>query len=261
MTILQGDGLRKEFGGIVAVDDVSFAIEEGEAVGLIGPNGAGKSTLFRLITGVHTPTSGTVHLGGEEITGMKPHEICRRGLAKTHQIVKPFPNLTLLENATVGATFGGRSPEVPEERAMEALEFVNLDHLAEDSPGELSVGALKRLEIARVLATDPDVLLFDEVAGGLDGEETEEIVGLIRDIQARGKTVFLIDHVMRALMSVSDRVFVLDNGGLIATGTPEEIQSNRRVVEAYLGTSADDDAGAAAGDGADPAGTADSAGD
>jgi len=264
MTILEGDGLRKEFGGIVAVDDVSFAIEKGEAVGLIGPNGAGKSTLFRLLTGVHEPTEGTVRLDGEDITGMKPHEICHRGLAKTHQIVRPFENLTLLENATVGATFGGRDPEVPEERAMEALEFVNLGHLAEHTPEELSVGALKRLEIARVLATDPDVLLFDEVAGGLDSEETEQIVDLIRDIQDRGKTVFLIDHVMRALMSVSDRVFVLDNGKLIATGTPEEIQSNEAVIEAYLGTSASDDhttPRADTGGDHDPTGTADSAGD
>ncbi|WP_435127026.1 ABC transporter ATP-binding protein [Halobaculum sp. D14] len=249
MPLLEGDHLTKRFGGVVAVDDVSFSIEKGEAVGLIGPNGAGKSTLFRLITGVHEPTEGTVTLDGEDVTGMKPHEICHRGLVKTHQIVRPLENLTLLENAMVGAEFGGRDPDDPEERAHEALEFVGLDHVAHDEPDELSVGALKRLEIARVLATDPEVLLLDEVAGGLDTEETEEMIDLIRDIRDRGKTVFLIDHVMRALMSVSERVFVLDKGELVATGTPEEIQNDQRVIEAYLGESASRDHGTpAAGD-------------
>jgi branched-chain amino acid transport system ATP-binding protein len=235
MALLEGVNLTKRFGGVVAVDDVSFSIERGEAVGLIGPNGAGKSTLFRLTTGVHTPTAGRVMLNGADITGHAPHEICHRGLVKTHQIVRPFENLTLLENAAVGAVFGGHSHDDPEERAHEALAFVGLDDIAHRTPDELSVGALKRLEIARVLATDSEVLLFDEVAGGLDTEETTEIVDLIRDIKGRGKTVFLIDHVMRALMSVSDRVMVLDNGSLIATGTPEEIQNDQTVIEAYLG--------------------------
>lgn len=249
MAVLEGEHLTKRFGGVVAVDDVSFSIERGETVGLIGPNGAGKSTLFRLITGVHEPTKGQVTLDGEVITGLKPHQICHRGLVKTHQIVKPLEGLTLLENAAVGAQFGGRKPENPLERAHEVLEFVGLDHMAHDEPDELSVGALKRLEIARVLATDPEVLLLDEVAGGLDTEETEEIVDLIRDIRDQGKTVFLIDHVMRALMSVSERVFVLDNGELIAKGTPTEIQNDERVIEAYLGDSAArDDIGTAAGD-------------
>ncbi|NHN61642.1 MULTISPECIES: ABC transporter ATP-binding protein [Halorussus] len=245
MPLLEGERLTKNFGGIVAVSDVSFSVDRGETVGLIGPNGAGKSTLFRLITGVHEPTEGRVLLDGEEITGLAPHEICHRGLVKTHQIVRPFENLTLLENAAVGAEFGGNADD-PEARAAEALEFVGLDHLAESEPDELSVGALKRLEIARVLATDPEVLLFDEVAGGLDTDETEEIIELINDISDRGKTVFLIDHVMRALMSVSDSVFVLDNGELIATGTPEEIQNDQRVIEAYLGEQPD--GGVAAGD-------------
>ncbi|WP_435181117.1 ABC transporter ATP-binding protein [Halorussus sp. AFM4] len=245
MPLLEGERLTKNFGGIVAVNDVSFSVERGETVGLIGPNGAGKSTLFRLITGVHEPTEGRVLLDGEEITGLAPHEICHRGLVKTHQIVRPFENLTLLENAAVGAEFGGDADD-PEARAAEALEFVGLDHLAESEPDELSVGALKRLEIARVLATDPEVVLFDEVAGGLDTDETAEIIELINDISERGKTVFLIDHVMRALMSVSDSVFVLDNGELIATGTPEEIQNDQRVIEAYLGEQPD--GGVAAGD-------------
>ncbi|MGB9965586.1 ABC transporter ATP-binding protein [Halobacterium sp. CBA1126] len=251
MTVLEGEHLTKNFGGIVAVDDVSFSIEKGETVGLIGPNGAGKSTLFRLISGVQEPTEGTVYLDGDDITGLSPHEICHRGLVRTHQIVHPFENLTLLENAGVGAEFGGRNTGDPEERAHEALEFVGLDHMAQTTPDELSVGALKRLEIARALATDPEVLLFDEVAGGLDTEETEEIVDLIGDIADRGKTVFLIDHVMRALMSVSERVFVLDNASLIATGTPDEIQNNQRVIEAYLGEEAGDAGGDAAGAGAD----------
>ncbi|MCG1003249.1 MULTISPECIES: ABC transporter ATP-binding protein [Halobacterium] len=251
MTVLEGEHLTKNFGGIVAVDDVSFSIEKGETVGLIGPNGAGKSTLFRLISGVQAPTEGTVYLDGEDITGMSPHEICHRGLVRTHQIVHPFENLTLVENAAVGAEFGGRKSVDPEERAHEALEFVGLDDMAHTTPDELSVGALKRLEIARALATDPEVLLFDEVAGGLDTDETEAIVELIREIADRGKTVFLIDHVMRALMSVSERVFVLDNANLIATGTPDEIQNDRRVIEAYLGEEAGDAIGDTADAGAD----------
>ncbi|QSW98489.1 ABC transporter ATP-binding protein [Haloterrigena alkaliphila] len=245
MTVLEGEQLTKRFGGIVAVDDVSFAIDRGETVGLIGPNGAGKSTLFRLISGVQEPNEGTVYLDGNDITGLSPHEICHRGLVRTHQIVRPFETLTLVENAAVGAEFGGRDVDDPEERAHEVLEFVGLDEMAHTTPDELSVGALKRLEIARALATDPEVLLFDEVAGGLDTEETEAIVDLIGDIGDQGKTVFLIDHVMRALMSVSERVFVLDNGSLIASGTPDEIQNDRRVIEAYLGENAGETAGAA----------------
>ena len=212
MALLEGEDLTKQFGGVTAVNDVAFWIERGEVVGLIGPNGAGKSTLFRLVTGVHEPTDGQVTLNGKGITGLKPYEICHRGLVKTHQIVRPFENLSLLENVTVGAEFGGRDPENPRKRAYEALEFVGLDGMTENEPDEFSVGALKQLEIARVLATDPDVLLFDEVAGRLDSDETEGIIELVRDIRERGKTVFLIDHVMRALMSVSDRVFVLTRG-------------------------------------------------
>ncbi|GGN10143.1 ABC transporter ATP-binding protein [Halarchaeum nitratireducens] len=238
MSLLNCSGVTKRFGGIVALDDVSFEIEQGETVGLIGPNGAGKSTLFKVITGSHAPTEGSVRYDGTDITGWTPHDICHEGLVKTHQIVRPFENLSILQNVEVGAEFGGRRPEHVEERAYEALEFVGLAERAHETPTELSVGALKRLEIARVLATDPGILLFDEVAGGLDPEETEEIVSLIGDIKERGKTVFLIDHVMRALMNVSERVFVLNNGEFIAKGTPTEIQSDEQVIEAYLGTSA-----------------------
>jgi len=239
MALLEGDGLTKRFGGVVALEDVSFAVERGETVGLIGPNGAGKSTLFNVVTGVLEPTSGQVFFDGEAITGESPHAIAHRGLTKTHQIVRPFESLTLAENARVGAEFGGREVGDPEERAHESLAFVGLGDRADERPGSLSVGALKRLEIARVLATDPEILLFDEVAGGLDPEETDAIVDLIHDISDRGQTVFLIDHVMQALMNVSERVLVLDQGELIAEGTPAEIQSDTNVVEAYLGENAD----------------------
>ena len=241
MTLLEGQNLTKKFGGVVAIDDVSFSVERGEAIGLIGPNGAGKSTLFRTITGVHEPTEGRVFFDDEEITGKAPHEICHRGLAKTHQIVRPFESMTLLENVAVGAEFGGREFDDVRERAREMLEFVDLEEYQYSDPGELSVGQLKRLEIARVLATDPELVLFDEVAGGLDPEETEDIVDLIGDIKDEGKTVFLIDHVMRALMTVSERVMVLNNGRLIAEGTPDEIQNDNEVIEAYLGEHANQD--------------------
>ena len=241
MALLEGQHLTKKFGGVVAIDDVSFTVERGEAIGLIGPNGAGKSTLFRIVTGVHEPTEGQVFFNGEEITGKPPHEICYRGLAKTHQIVRPFESMTLLENVAVGAEFGGSDFDDVRDRAREMLEFVDLAEFQYAEPGELSVGQLKRLEIARVLATDPDLLLFDEVAGGLDPEETEDIVDLIGDIKDEGKTVFLIDHVMRALMTVSERVMVLNYGHLIAEGTPTEIQNDSEVIEAYLGEHADKD--------------------
>ena len=241
MALLEGQNLTKKFGGVVAIDDVSFTVERGEAVGLIGPNGAGKSTLFRTITGVHEPTDGRVFFDGQEITGMASHEICHRGMAKTHQIVRPFESLTLLENVAVGAEFGGREFDDLRGRAREMLEFVSLAERQYDKPGELSVGQLKRLEIARVLATDPEMVLFDEVAGGLDLEETEDIIDLIGDIKAEGTTVFLIDHVMRALMSVSERIMVLNNGRLIAEGTPDEIQNDDEVIKAYLGQNANKD--------------------
>jgi len=249
MTLLEGQNLTKKFGGVVAIDDVSFSVDRGEAIGLIGPNGAGKSTLFRTVTGVHQPTEGKVFFDGEEITGESPHEICHRGLAKTHQIVRPFESMTLLENVAVGAEFGGREFDDVRERAREMLEFVDLLEFQYSDPGELSIGQLKRLEIARVLATDPELVLFDEVAGGLDPEETENIVDLIGDIKDEGTTVFLIDHVMRALMTVSERVMVLNNGRLIAEGTPEEIQNDDGVIEAYLGENANKDlSDAVAGD-------------
>ena len=241
MALLEGQHLTKKFGGVVAIDDVSFTVERGEAIGLIGPNGAGKSTLFRTVTGVHEPTEGQVFFNGEEITGKPPHEICYRGLAKTHQIVRPFESMTLLENVAVGAEFGGSELDDVRGRAREMLAFVDLAEFQYAEPGELSVGQLKRLEIARVLATDPDLLLFDEVAGGLDPEETEDIVDLIGDIKDEGKTVFLIDHVMRALMAVSERVMVLNYGHLIAEGTPTEIQNDDEVIEAYLGEHANED--------------------
>jgi branched-chain amino acid transport system ATP-binding protein len=249
MTLLEGQNLTKKFGGVVAIDDVSFSVERGEAIGLIGPNGAGKSTLFRTVTGVHEPTEGKVFFDDEEITGEAPHEICHRGLAKTHQIVRPFESMTLLENVAVGAEFGGREFEDVRGRAREMLEFVDLADIQYSEPDELSVGQLKRLEIARVLATDPEIVLFDEVAGGLDPEETEDIVDLIGDIKQEGKTVFLIDHVMRALMTVSERVMVLNNGRLIAEGTPDQIQNDDEVIEAYLGENANEDlSDAVAGD-------------
>lgn len=248
MAVLEGDGLTKRFGGLVAVADVSFRVEAGEVLGVIGPNGAGKTTLFQLLSGVLAPTEGTVSLHGEDITGLPPHEICHRGLVKTHQIARPFRTLTLRENVAVGAEFGAAT-EDSDRLTAEALELVGLADVADGRPGELGVSGLKRLEIARALATDPDVVLFDEIAGGLDPGETDEIVELLGELSDRGMTILLVDHVMRAVMSASDRVLVLDSGELVARGTPREIQTDQRVVKAYLGQTAGGSPDVVVGDG------------
>ena len=234
---------RKEFGGLVAVDDVTFEIGDAEIVGLIGPNGAGKTTLFNVIAGVYRGDGGTsVEFDGTELTGAEPHSIAREGVVRTFQIVRTLDEMTVLENVVAGATFGTEpNPDraVAEERAREALAFIGLADRAADLAGSLPIAQRKQLELARALATDPQLLLLDEIASGLTpGEiaELTDVIGRIRD--ERGISVFWIEHIMDAIMGTVDRIIVLDSGEKIAEGPPKEIQRDERVKAAYLGESA-----------------------
>lgn len=238
MTILLSvQEITKRFGGLQALTDVSFELPEGQIMGLIGPNGAGKTTLFNVINGVYPANQGQVFFLGEEVTGAKTYQMARRGLARTHQIVKPLDELTVRENVIVGACFGreghglGKAGEI----ADEVLDFVGLDSRSDQLAASLNVAQKKRLEMARALAARPYLLLLDEVLAGLNPSEIAEMVEIVRKIRDQGVTIIMIEHVMHAVMNVSDRMIVLDFGKQIAEGTPGEIQNNPRVIEAYLG--------------------------
>jgi branched-chain amino acid transport system ATP-binding protein len=231
------DRVTKQFGGLYAVQDISIEVAEAQITGLIGPNGAGKTTLFRVASGATRPTAGRVLFGGREITGWSPHAVCRLGICLTHQIVRPFLGLTALENVMVAAAFGrgGRTAGAPGAEAEQALEFTGLASRRDDPASVLTLADRKRLEIARALATRPAVLLLDEVLAGLNPAESERAVALVRQIKARGVTIVMIEHVMRAVMALSDRVLVLNYGRLIADGPPVEVAGLPQVIEAYLG--------------------------
>jgi branched-chain amino acid transport system ATP-binding protein len=238
MRILEGEKVTKYFGGLAAVYQADFDVNEGEIVGLIGPNGAGKTTLFNLISGAHTLTSGRTQFKGEDITRLKPNQICKRGIARTFQLIKLFGKMTVLENVYLGALFGV-SRKIDKSDAMrtsmELLDFVGLSAVAAIPAKELTLVNQKRLEVARALATMPELLLLDELMAGLNPAEVAHAMDLITSIRDRGITIFVIEHVMKAIMSICDRIIVLDHGAKIAEGTPQEITTNRRVVEVYLG--------------------------
>jgi branched-chain amino acid transport system ATP-binding protein len=238
MRILEGEKVTKHFGGLAAVYQVDFAIDQGEVVGLIGPNGAGKTTLFNLISGSLPTTAGEIRYKGKKITGLKPNQICKKGVARTFQSAKLFAGLTVFENALAASLFGTkRTISVPdaEKEAAELLEFVELSTVGAMLAKDLPIVYRKRLEVARALATQPDLLMFDEVMAGLNPSEIAQAMELITKIRNRGITIFMIEHVMKAIMSVCDRIIVLHHGSKIAEGTPEEIATSRTVVEVYLG--------------------------
>jgi len=235
--ILQVTGVSKRFGGLQALMRVTFDLPEKQILGLIGPNGAGKTTLFNVINGVYNPDEGRVIFQNKDITGKKPYDLAKRGLARTHQIVRPLNDLTVLENVMVGSCFGREEKGLAEAAsiAREVLEFVGLAERSDQLAGNLNVAQKKRLEMARSLASRPYLLLLDEVLAGLNPSEIGTMVETIRKIREQGVTIIMIEHVMHALMNVSDRILVLDYGQQIAEGTPQEIANNEQVIEAYLG--------------------------
>ena len=235
--ILQVKGVTKRFGGLTAVSNVTFDLPEGQILGLIGPNGAGKTTLFNVINGVYPATEGRYFFQENEVTGLKTYQMARLGLARTHQIVKPLNELTVRQNVMVGACFGHEDHSLAEAAkiADEVLGFVGLFERADQLAGSLNVAQKKRLELARALASRPYLLLLDEVLAGLNISEITAMLETIRKIRDQGVTILMIEHVMHAIMNVSEHILVLNFGELIAEGTPEEIANNERVIEAYLG--------------------------
>ncbi len=235
--LLELDKVNKRFGGLQAVHDLSFTIRKGEILGLIGPNGAGKTTLFNLINGVHVPDAGRIVFNGTNITGEKPYRVARFGLARTHQIVQPLVNMTVLENCTVGACFGRENLPLAQAReaAREAISIVGLDDRAAMLAMHLTIAAKKRLELARALAARPLLLLLDEVLAGLNPTEVDHMIGVVRRICERGVTILIIEHLMQAIMSLSDRIVVLNFGEKLAEGAPAEVANHAQVIEAYLG--------------------------
>jgi branched-chain amino acid transport system ATP-binding protein len=235
VSLLSVAGVSKRFGGVVANRGVSFDVAPGELVGIIGPNGAGKSTLFEIITGFYHPDEGEVRLDGARLTGLSPDVVCRRGVARTFQKLRPFQGLTVLDNVMVGALTRIKDVRHARERARELVRTVGLADKADAHARTLSTGQRKRLELARALATEPRILLLDEVTGGVDQRTIPDLVRLVRDLHAGGLTLLVIEHNMRVITAVAQRILALHLGEVIADGAPEAVARDRRVVEAYLG--------------------------
>ncbi len=233
--LLELENVTRVFGGLTAVNDLTFHLDQGEVVGLIGPNGAGKTTTFNLISGADKPSSGTVRFKGDIVSGLKAHQVCLRGLTRTFQVVQPFPDMTALENVMIGAFARHRSRQAAEEKAYAVLDRIGMQRKAAALGRDLTLLELKRLEIGKALATEPELLLLDEVAAGLTPVEIDEILDLVRKLNGEGMSLLVVEHVMKVIMSLSARIVVLNFGLKIAEGTPKEIASHRAVLDAYLG--------------------------
>jgi len=238
MSVLSLEGVSRHFGGVAALDAVDLAVEPGQIVGLIGPNGAGKTTLVNVVTGALRPSEGAVRFDGTRIDGKPPHQIARMGVARTYQTVQPFPEMTALENVMAAATFAAGAGDIEEAKAWasEALDFVELGDSTDTRASELTLAGRKRLELAKSLAVNPKVLLLDEVNAGLNPAEIDRALGLIRRIASRGVTIIIIEHLMKVVMTLCERIVVLHHGAKIAEGTPSEVSADERVIDAYLGS-------------------------
>ncbi len=235
MSLLEVNGVSVSFGGLRALDQVSFEVERGKIFGLIGPNGAGKTTLFNVINGFYRPSEGRIVFKGDDITGLKPHRVCKKGIARTFQIVKPLQRMSVLDNVIASAFLRARGLKRAEDIAIEILHLTGLYPDRDVLSKGLPLGKRKRLEIARALATQPELLLLDESFAGLNPSEENELIGVIRKVRDKGITIMLIEHHMKVIMSISDTIMVLNHGRKIASGTPVEIGNNPVVIEAYLG--------------------------
>ncbi|MEM3551705.1 MAG: ABC transporter ATP-binding protein, partial [Candidatus Bathyarchaeia archaeon] len=235
MPLLRVSGLVKRFGGLLAINNVSFDVDKGEYLGLIGPNGSGKTTIFNLICGFLKPDKGTVIFKDTNITRKSPHLRARMGIGRTFQIVKPLLDLSVLDNVTAGALMKSSNVNEAKEKAQKALELVGLYDKMSLKARSLNIVQRKRLELARALAMDPELLLLDEIAAGLTPTEVDGLLKILRDIHESGKTIIMVEHVMRAVMTISERVIVLHHGEKIAEGTPKEVSNDQRVIEVYLG--------------------------
>jgi branched-chain amino acid transport system ATP-binding protein len=235
LALLEAKNITKRFGGLVAVGNLSLSVDKGEILGMIGPNGAGKTTAFNLISGVYKLDEGAVFFKGENITGLRPDQICQKGLTRTFQVVKPFPEISVLDNVLVGAYNRTGNAQVARKKAEDVLAFLEMKSVANQQAGSLPIAGRKRLEIAKALATEPEMILLDETMAGLRPTEVDQMIELVRRISQQGIALLLVEHVMKVIMSLADRIVVIHHGVKIAEGVPQEIVRDQVVIDAYLG--------------------------